>query len=132
MAYLVYLSEKFFPLRNSGSAILLMVALGLFIFFYKLDIGHNSFINWVAKGTFVAYLIHENYFIRDCIWNDILKCSQWYNSPSFFFSGILSVIAILLLAAITTVVIDRIVMFILDRSAFKQIVTKLDTIFDKC
>ena len=129
MAYLVFLSEKFFPLHNSGSALVLVAALGIFFFFIRLNIGHNSFINWVAKGTFVAYLIHENYFVRDCIWNDVLKCSGWYNSPSFFFYGFLSIIAILLIAAFVTVVVDKMAMFVLNRSTVKQVVTKLDAIF---
>lgn len=128
MAYLVYISEKLFPLRNSGSIFLLVVALGLFLFFYRLNIGQNRLINWIAKGTFAAYLIHENYFLRDYLWNDILRCSQWYNSPYFFFYGILSTMSILLLGAVVTVIIDRVVYFVLDIVIVKKIITKFDTV----
>lgn len=108
---------------------ILMIGQPNFFFFFNLNIGYNSFINWIVKGVFFTYLIHENYFVRNCIWNDILKCSRWYNFSFFPFYGILSIIAILLFAAIATIVIDKMILFLLNRLVVKQIITKLDAFF---
>ncbi len=128
MAYLIFRDEYFFPLRNSGSIVLLAVALGIFMFFYKLNIGHCGFINWVAKGTFVAYLIHDNGYVRKVLWGDLLKCEQWYNMPDFIVYGTFVIIGILFLGAIAAPFVDKIISFILNRFYIQELVAKLDAI----
>lgn len=38
--------------------ILVLSAISLFMFFVKLDIGYNRFINWVASSVFTAFILH--------------------------------------------------------------------------
>lgn len=129
MAYMIMQSDRFFPLRNSGSLIMLFVALGLFIFFYRLDIDYSGFINWIAKGTFVAYLIHDCGRFKDFLWEKLLKCDQWYNSPDFVIYGFLTVLGFLLIGAVVGMIVDKIVFHILNIAIVRKFVIKIDSAY---
>lgn len=129
LAYMVMCSDRFFPLRNSGSVIMLFVALGLFIFLYHLKIGSSSLINWIAKGTFVAYLIHDNGRFKDFLWGELLKCNLWYNSPHFLIFGFLTIAGILLIGAIVGMVVEKIALYVLNIAAVKKLIDKVDVAY---
>ena len=129
MAYMIMRSDHFFPLRDSGSIIMLFVALGLFVFFYRLNIGYSGLINWIAKGTFVAYLIHDCGHFRDFLWSELLKCNQWYKLPDFFIYGSFTVVGILLVGAIFSMIIDKVVLYMLNISIVKKFINTIDSVY---
>ena len=128
MAYMCMISDKFFPLRNSGSIIMLLVALCVFGLFYSLKMNHSSLVNWIAKGTFVAYLVHDDGYVRNFLWMKLIKCDQWYDSQMFFAYGVLAVLGILLIGGIMTVLVDKAIMFLLNETILNKIIVKLDRI----
>lgn len=128
IAYMGMISDKFFPLRNSGSIIMLLVALCTFGLFYNKKMDHSSLVNWIAKGTFVAYLFHDDSYVRNFLWMKLIKCDQWYNSQMFFAYGILAIIGILLFGGIMTIFIDKVILFLLNKTFLNRIIVKLDKI----
>lgn len=55
----------------------------IFIVFLKLNIGTNKIINMVSSTTLGIYLIHDNYYFRNFLWEKIFKVSNF--SESIFF-----------------------------------------------
>ena len=58
----------------------LSVALCLFMVFATLKMNYHRWINTVASATFGVYLIHDNEFVRDFLWLDLFKNSQYQES----------------------------------------------------
>ena len=74
----------------------------LFLFFKKLDIRYNKFINWVAASAFAVYLFHYNPNIF-VFYSNICKYIQINFSYSFF-----AAILFMILIFIVAVLIDKI------------------------
>ena len=129
MAYMIMQSEYYFPLRNSGSFVMLIVSLVIFLFFYRLKINYSCFINWMAKGTFVAYLIHDSGHFKKFLWNNILQCNQWYCSPKFILYGFLTIIGILLIGAIVGMIVEKVVLYVMNIAVVKKLTDKIDSAY---
>lgn len=52
----------------------------IFIVFLKLNIGTNKIINMVSSTTLGIYLIHDNYYFRNFLWENIFKVSNFSES----------------------------------------------------
>lgn len=52
-----------------------LIALLIFGFFAKLDIGSIGIVNWFAKGTFAVYIVHQVPAFRPFLW-DVLCSAQ--------------------------------------------------------
>ena len=87
---------------------------------------HSSLVNWIAKGTFVAYLVHDDGYVRNILWMKLIKCDQWYDSQMFFAYGVLAVLGILLFGEIMTVLVDNAIMFVLNRNVINKGIMRLD------
>ena len=57
------------------------IAISIFMFFYNIDIKSNYLINNISATVFGIYLLHENNFIRNILWNGIFKAYEKYKSP---------------------------------------------------
>ena len=66
-----------------------LIAFCFFMFFYGLNIGTKPIINRISLTTFGIYLIHENVFIKNILWNGIFHAYEWYKSP-FMIVNVLS------------------------------------------
>lgn len=68
-----------------------LMSVALFSFFQKLKPFYSGTINWLAKGVFGVYLIHDNSFIRSVIWKPFAPvfATGGYDSYS---SGLLSLL----------------------------------------
>ena len=55
-------------LMSMNAAPIAITSIGLFCLFKNLDIKCIKLVNLLAEGTFGVYLIHENVFIRDALW----------------------------------------------------------------
>ena len=56
------------------------VALLLFVGFANLDVGYCRWINLLASLTFGIYLLHDNYYIRMYVWENVLHTGLHLNS----------------------------------------------------
>ena len=57
-----------------------LLSLLLFIIFTKISIGNIKLINIISSATFGVYLIHENNFVRDFLWKNLLNNVMTFNS----------------------------------------------------
>lgn len=98
------LSYTFF-LYNSISVVL--SSLMLFMFFKSISIYNasiNRIINSVAVLTFGVYLIHDNFYIRNILYKNILHTDQFWNTSTFIPVSIISVFGVF----VTCISIDAI------------------------
>lgn len=71
-------------------------SVSLFLFFSKFSFS-SKVINYLATFTFAIYIIHTNTPLRYTLFQKILKCYEFWNSPLFLLHLIISVVFIFLL-----------------------------------
>lgn len=84
--------EKVFLLVTDSNKLLpLATAISSFMFFKNLKLGgHISWINKIASTTFGVLLIHSNSEpMRRWLWDKVIDCAQYWNSPGLFLISIL-------------------------------------------
>lgn len=91
-----------------NSILVLLSSLSLFLIFLKpkkISEKIEKIILFFSSSTFAVYILHENYFLRNLIWN------KWVSlSPTFTICiGTLSLIGICLLIFILSILIDKVV-----------------------
>lgn len=57
-----------------------LAAVFLFVFFSNIRF-YNKYINWMATSILGIYLIHDQYLIRDILWNKILPNAEYVEFP---------------------------------------------------
>lgn len=98
---------------------IVMISIILFYTFANKKIEYNKWINTVAASTFGVYLIHDNPFMRNMIWRELLNGRMLKESPYLI---IYLIIATLLVFTIATL-IDQVRKNTIEKISFK--------IFDK-
>lgn len=83
--------------------ILVLSAVSLFLFFVKLDIGHVSFINWVASSVFAVFIFHTREPIVG--WLEEYNIAKLNLLPYFEYLGLMFVV--LLGIFVVAVLIDK-------------------------
>ncbi len=68
------------PVMTYDNPLVVLGALGLFLYFNGLHIKYSSFINFVAKSSFAVYLLHQYPHIGDQIFKPL--CRTIFNSYS--------------------------------------------------
>lgn len=84
--------EKVFLLVTDSNKLLpLATAISSFMFFKNLKLGgHVTWINKIASTTFGVLLIHSNSEpMRRWLWDKVIDCAQYWNSPVLFLISIL-------------------------------------------
>lgn len=66
---------------NRNSLLVVGCAVGLFTLAIYRKSFSNSFINLIAGCTFGIYLIHDNPATRDIIWKNLIRLSEYFESP---------------------------------------------------
>lgn len=95
--------------NNLNSPLVLILTVLIFNIFKNLNIKSSKLINKVASTTFGIYLIHENVFLRDIIWKQLIQGSTYINSPMLILNAIFGVISVFLCAMVIDFVIERII-----------------------
>lgn len=90
-------------IRKNYSFVVFGLAFSLFLLFKAIKIKENKFINYISSSVLGIYLIHDNPFIRNWLWNEF-----WPNS-NYFFSNFLVIHAIvkILIIFIICLIIDK-------------------------
>ncbi len=65
---------------SKRSVLILALAYGLLMIFTNLKPGSSRIVNMISSTTFGVYLIHDNIYMRDLIWKDILGVNEYQNS----------------------------------------------------
>ena len=73
------------------SILLLLLAVGVLMFFSELKPKHSRVINSLGGCTFGVYLIHENPYMREWIWGDIFNNQAYGESHMLIFHLLMSV-----------------------------------------
>lgn len=99
LAYLGKIFEKtgiaYFEVADCNKILALITAICLFMFFKNLRVKQNHFINTIAASTFGVLLIHANSdAMRKFLWVDLLRNTDFYNSPFLVLHAIVSVLGI--------------------------------------
>lgn len=71
-----------FVLAGQYSFIIVIIAMGVMMFFKHINLGQNKVINTIAATTFGVYLIHDNPIMEQVIW------TKWLNMPSMLTSNV--------------------------------------------
>ena len=74
---LINLAQKF--AFTPATLLILFEAIGLFVWIGSKNISYHSFVNKVASVTFGIYLISDNSYVREWLWNTILHMNKMIN-----------------------------------------------------
>jgi len=121
---------KLFPqyLSDYKSLPNFLIAICVFIYFQKLDIGSNIIVNTIAKSTFGIYIIHSVPAFYDFLWTEVFKSNIWINSRLY----ILETLVVIATVYISGMIIDTIRRKFIEPIWIKSIVyKKLDMYINK-
>ena len=108
----------------------LLVALCVFYFFIRIDIGSNSFINGLARPAFSVYIIHQAPALIPIIWHDIYHANEWLSSNYFVLFSIAVVLSVYIACWIADYLRVRLVERIWEKTVFyKKISEKIDGLY---
>lgn len=117
------LSKAVYYFNNINSPLVLVLTILIFTIFKNLDVKNSNVINKIASTTFGIYLIHENVFLRDIIWKQIVQGSKFINSPFLILNAICGVVGVFL--------ISMIIDFIVEKLIIKNLVKIISIIYNK-
>ena len=79
------IDQSYFMVSDSNKPLAVITAVSAFLFFKKLNLKYNRFINSIAASTFGVLLIHANSdTMRQWLWGDILNNVGHYNENIYF------------------------------------------------
>lgn len=98
--------KKAFWYSSLSSILVFTFSIGIFLVFKELKIKSSHLINNISSLMFGVYLIHDNIFIKNILWNNIfdLYDSLSLNTTFFLFKIIFSVLSILFLCSIVELI----------------------------
>ena len=86
---------------NANKLLAVTLASSLFMAFKNLDIGYNKWINKLSSATFGVLLIHANRdAMREFLWREVLKVTDFYNSDKLIIYAVLSVLAVYIICSL--------------------------------
>lgn len=102
-----------FYLIGEYTIAVLIISLTFFIYFLQLNLGYKKIINFISSSTLSVYLIHENIFGRNIIWEKVLKISKIINSDTKLV--IIHIIGSVLLIFGLSILVDKMLECILNK-----------------
>lgn len=85
----------------------LLVALGIFILVLKSKSFYNPTINFLATNVLAAYLIADNVFFKDFLWNKLLHLNSYGNSYiQYTVAGVLVAIILVIVCCLVDKIYD--------------------------
>lgn len=89
---------------DTQSLTVFFISVCMFMTFATTSIKSNKFINTVASATFGVYLIHENHFMRNILWQTIFKNSIYQNTLKIIPVSVIAVIIVYTVCTITELI----------------------------
>ena len=94
---------------NINSPFVLTLTILIFTIFKNLKVKNNRVINKIASTTFGIYLIHENVFLRDIIWEQLVNGNKYINLPFLILNAVGGVAGVFLLAMVIDFIIEKLI-----------------------
>lgn len=82
-----------------NSTLVIIGTFALFIYFRTINI-QSKLINKIATLTFGVYLIHDNNYIRELLYSDVLNTESFFNSDNFLVIALFSILSIFIVCAL--------------------------------
>ena len=108
------------------SFFVIVPAIFIFLLFKDLNIKYNKYINYISASVLPIYLIHENFLLKNIIWNEIFPNKMFINQFYFIFFAILKV----LIVFVTCLMIDKLKKLLFENMQ-EKLCDKLYLIFEK-
>lgn len=110
-------------LWSMTNIVCLVCSVSIFCAFKNFNISSNKVINAVAKTTFGIYLLHDHIWIRDFLWNDLLKSAYHYQLNTFVCYSAVAVIVVFVVCM--TIDFARELLFTLSERLIKLLAQKI-------
>ena len=78
----------------------LLMGVGLFLYFRKLDMPYSSVINKIAATTFGIYLIHDSNLLRPYLWHHVFHNAGYLNSAWLPVHAVSTVLIVFIVGAV--------------------------------
>ena len=119
---LMYILKYNLPFAYISSVLLFLIVLNTD---FKVNDKIKKIIMFFSSSTFAVYIIHENPFVRNLLWNEMLNTSKFY-----FKYGYIYMIVVLLIIYICCALIDKIMKCIYQKIKLNYvIVSKINNKF---
>ena len=103
------ISKVVYYINNINSPLVLILTILIFTVFKNLRIKNSNVINKIASATFGIYLIHENVFLRDIIWKQIVQGTKYINSPFLILNAIIGVLGVFFICFIIDCIVEKLI-----------------------
>ena len=111
-------ASSYFFVSDSNKILAVVTAVCAFMFFKNIKIGQSKFINTVAASTFGVLMIHANSdTMRQWLWGDILRNTEFYSSSWLVLHAFLSVTGVYIICT----VIDQLRIRFIETPVLKKI-----------
>lgn len=110
----------------------IITALSLFLFVISLPSFNNKIINYISGFTFDVLLIHDSGLLRNVIWSDLFKSSNYYGTNLFFVWLLIVVLIILVVGFICYVIRNLLLNFIFKFYNLNMFCEKVDNFCSSC
>ncbi len=85
---------------SNNSIFVIIIAICIFLLFKNKKIKYNKYINKISTTSLGIYLIHDNYLLKDIIWNKITPISLYITKWYFPFYAIIKILTIFVICFI--------------------------------
>lgn len=130
MSYKIDILNKYlmFPFYLN-SPLTVFLGITIFLMFKNLKI-KSEVINAISRNTFGIYLIHENLFVRDTIWNYFWNLSK-YTGIKLIIGSIVKIFIIIVGCVIISYLIDNVLIKNVN-VIIEKILSRIKLMYDKC
>lgn len=99
------------------SIFVIMLSIGIFLFFKNLKINNNKIINFIAKSSFAVYLFSDHLVYKKVMWDIDFKMKEYIYKPFYIFG--LRVITAVIIIYLFVLVIETLRRELLEKNLFK-------------
>ncbi len=126
--FLTYNQSDYFSVLSMNNSILVLVtALGVFLYFKNLSLKNNTWINTLSSCTFGIYLLHDNNLTRYYLWHTLLHVDSYYSESLF----VIYSLSIVMIVFFSCAAIDFIRLTFLDRPFFCRYEDLINRYYEK-
>ena len=126
--FLLYNQGNYYSVLSMNNSILVLVtALGTFLYFKDLSLKNNDWINTFSSCTFGIYLLHDNNLTRNYLWNTLLHVDSYYSESMF----VMYTLFIVMIVFFSCAAIDLIRLIFLERPFFSRYEELINRYYEK-
>lgn len=127
---------------NINNLLILISTISLFQIFNYTNIPSNKIINKLAQSMFAVYLIHDNVFMREFLWQRVFVFDSSISQLGLLLYSFLSSLIVFMLCIIVSMLLSRsikkiyhFILYLLEKNSeklkYKKILTKVNVVIKK-